>query len=405
MILGSLNDGTWPDLPPPDPWLNRRMRAEAGLLLPERRIGLAAHDFQQAIAAPRAVLTRSLRDDTAEPVPSRWLNRLTNLLEGLPENGGPGALAAMRARGEVARARAAALDGPAAPAAPAPRPSPRPPAKARPRRLSVTEIETLIRDPYAIYARHVLRLRPVAPLSPEPDALLRGALLHRIFAEFMQGWSSTDPDPRQRLIGIAQRETGEVKWPLAAALWMARIERIADAFIADERINAERATFLAAEIKGLLVFEDLDFTIHGRADRIDRLDDGGLAILDYKSGEAKTRPQMERFAVQLPMEALIAEGGGFENLAPETVHEVRYVRLNGKPRPGAHALVDDGQGKLSTGSIRAGLSRLVATYDQRETGYTARRAVERTGFAGDYDHLSRLGEWDEADAPTAEDVG
>jgi ATP-dependent helicase/nuclease subunit B len=62
----------------------------------------------------------------------------------------------MRARGNLA-GLAAAFDTPPGDTPPEKRPSPRPPVAARPRSLSVTEIKTLIRDPYAIYARHVLR--------------------------------------------------------------------------------------------------------------------------------------------------------------------------------------------------------------------------------------------------------
>jgi len=172
LILGGLNEGSWPEAARPDPWLNRPMRKMAGLLLPERRIGLSAHDFQQAIAAPEVWLTRAKRSDDAETVASRWLNRLTGLLDGLPGPGGPQALADMRRRGAKWLTWAEDLD--AAPeTAPAPRPSPRPPMTARPRKLSVTEIKRLIRDPYAIYAKHVLRLRPLDPLVQEPDALLR----------------------------------------------------------------------------------------------------------------------------------------------------------------------------------------------------------------------------------------
>lgn len=167
VILGGLNEGSWPEAPAPDPWLNRALRQQAGLLLPDRRIGLSAHDFQQAVNAPEVLLTRSKRSDDAETVPSRWVNRLTNLLAGLTEQGGEDALAAMRERGALWLRRAAALDD-ADRVTPAIRPSPRPPVAARPRQLSVTEIKRLIRDPYAIYARHVLRLRPLDPLVKTP---------------------------------------------------------------------------------------------------------------------------------------------------------------------------------------------------------------------------------------------
>ncbi|NBB96783.1 MAG: double-strand break repair protein AddB, partial [Alphaproteobacteria bacterium] len=159
VIAAGLNEGVWPKVPDPDPWLNRSMRAQLGLLLPDRQIGLSAHDFQQAICAPRVVLSRAIRSSEAQTVPARWLNRLTNLLQGLPAQGGEAALAAMRARGARWLDRSYAFEADmrsVPPDPPAPRPAPAPPL--RPDRLSVTQIETLIRDPYAIYARHILGL-------------------------------------------------------------------------------------------------------------------------------------------------------------------------------------------------------------------------------------------------------
>jgi ATP-dependent helicase/nuclease subunit B len=353
------------------------------------------------------VLTRALRDEGAQPVPSRWLNRLTNLLDGLTGTGGPEALAAMRARGRAVLDLADRLDRPEESVPAAQRPSPRPPVEARPRRLSFTQVETLIRDPYAIYARKILGLEALQPLRPEPDALLRGTVLHRIFARFMQDWKTGGfNDLRGHLVAIAREEIGRaVEWPLAERLWLARIERIAERFIADETKWRETCALAGAEVKGELHFPLPDFTVHGRADRIDRMADGGLVILDYKSGTAPSVAQMERFAVQLLIEALIAEGGGFEGIDAGTVREVVYVGLGAQSKREAHPLVDGVKRDFSTATIRARFESLVTGYAQREQGYTARRAVERVGFAGDYDHLSRYGEWDETADPEGEDVG
>ncbi len=402
VVLGGLNDGTWPGLPAPDPWLNRRMRAEAGLLLPERRIGLAAHDFQQAIAAPEVVLTRTIRDESALPVPSRWLNRLTNLLAGLTATGGPEALAAMRARGQALLAEADALDRPAADLAPEPRPSPRPPVTARPRRLSFTQVETLCRDPYEIYARHILGLRAVRPLRPEPDALLRGIVTHAIFARFVSDWRDGVADPRAHLLAIAGEEIAKhVAWPMAARLWLARIERIADRFLAEETKWRESAELVRAEVDGRLTFDRIGFTLAGRADRIDRLRDGSLAVLDYKTGSVPSGKEIRAFRVQLLLEALIAEEGGFDGIAPAPVDQVVHIGLGSNPKRSPQPLAGD----FATPVTRRRFESLIASYASRAKGYTARRTAQNTGFEGDYDHLSRYGEWDETAEPVAGDVG
>ncbi|MEL6702304.1 MAG: PD-(D/E)XK nuclease family protein, partial [Pseudomonadota bacterium] len=193
VILAGLNEGTWPEGAKPDPWLNRAMRLQAGLLLPERRIGLSAHDFQQAVCGREVWITRSLKSDDAETVPSRWVNRLRNLMQGLPDQGGPQAWAAMQARGQVWLDQAGRLDI-GDPVPPSPRPSPAPPVDARPRKLSVTQIKTLIRDPYAIYARKTLRLSPLDPLVQEPDARMRGTVLHTVLEQFVRQTDASDPD-------------------------------------------------------------------------------------------------------------------------------------------------------------------------------------------------------------------
>ena len=407
VILGALNEGSWPEPPAPDPWLNRRMRAEAGLLSPERQIGLSAHDYQQAAAAPEVVLSRALKEADAEPVQSRWLNRLTNLLGGLAENAGPEALADMQRRGARWVAMAKALETPEAPEPPAPRPAPRPPVEARPKGLSVTSIQRLIRDPYAIYAQYVLGLRAISPLNPGPDAPLRGQVLHRIFDGFTSGEAlRPSPDPKARLLAITDEVLArEAPWPMARRLWRERIARVADWFLDLEANRGSTAQFLTAELKGTMTLPEIGFTLSGTADRLDRVDGGGIAVLDYKTGTPPSAPTMEHFDKQLLLEALIAEAGGFPDIPPAPVAYVAHVGLGAKPQYAEHRLEDTDKTSFALPGVRAGLVRLIAAYGDRSQGYTSRRAMQKVGFDGDYDHLARFGEWDETAAPEPEDVG
>jgi ATP-dependent helicase/nuclease subunit B len=401
VILGGLNEGIWPALPDPDPWLNRQMRRDAGLLLPERRIGLSAHDFQQAIAAPEVLLTRATRDAEAETVPSRWLNRLTNLLGGLP--GGKPALSDMRARGDTWLALAALLEPKPDEVTPAPRPSPRPPIEARPRRLSVTQIRTLIRDPYAIYAREILRLSPVNPLRQEPDAPLRGNVLHDIFEAFVRDRRPETPDEaKARLLAIADEKLAEgAPWPVARRLWRAKLERIADRFVAEEAQRARRGEPVAIEGTGALAFPELDFTLTAKADRIDRDADGSVTIYDYKSGTIPSKKQVKAYDKQLLLEAIIAAEGGFRDLPPAEVAGVAYIGLGSRD---GTAPLDLSDPDLDLAATRARFRDLIRAYQDPATGYTSRRAMEREGHGGDYDHLARYGEWDEGTLPRPEDV-
>ncbi|MCX7646224.1 MAG: double-strand break repair protein AddB [Rhodobacteraceae bacterium] len=402
LILAGLNEGTWPAAPPPDPWMNRRMRQDAGLLLPERRIGLSAHDFQQAVAAPEVVLTRALRDEEAETVPSRWLNRLTTLLEGVA----PAELAAMRRRGALRLAQAAALEDPGPPVRRARRPAPRPPVAARPTRISVTEVQTLIRDPYEIYARHVLRLAPLDPLHRPPDARLRGSAIHKVLEVFLREvWDATPPQARaDALRRTARQVLAELApWPAARAAWAARLDRVADWLVEGEtrRQAGEQGRLL--EAAGERVVPGTAVTLKGKADRIGILADGTLVIHDYKTGDPPSKDQQAHFDRQLPLLAALAEAGAFGGLGPVRVARVGYISLGSDPVLEEH---DCAPGEAR--AALAGLGRLLAAYGTRARGYLSRRAVERErsrDAARDYDHLARFGEWEATEPAEGEDVG
>ena len=400
LILGSLNEGSWPEMPPPDPWLNRRMRHDAGLLLPERRIGLSAHDFQQAVAAPEVWLTRATRSADAQTVPSRWLNRITNLLNGLPAQGGTEALRGALARGQRWRDLARALES-VAPIPAARRPSPRPPAHARPRTLSVTEIRTLKRDPYAIHAKHVLRLVPVDPLMRAPDAALRGTVIHKVLEVFI---ARTLQDPAtltpRHLVEVCREQLDQlVPWPEVRALWEGRIARVAEWFVKAEVERQAKGHPVLSEHKGQAAIEDLGFTLVGKPDRIDMGHDGRITIYDYKSGTPPTEPAQVEYDRQLLLLAAMAERGAFDGLAFAEVAAARYIGLGTNPKE-----TDAPLDKCPPQATWEELTRLLRPYLEGVQGFTSRRAMHMHDDVGDYDQLARFGEWDISDAPEPEDL-
>ena len=394
VILAGLNEGIWPATPSPDPWLNRQMRKEAGLLLPERQIGLSAHDWQQAVAAEEVILSRALRDAEAETVPARWLNRLCNLMAGLPDRQGPEALAAMKARGSAWLHRAARLEEPEASLAPEPRPAPAPPVAARPDRLSLTRISTLIRDPYAIYAQYVLRLRPLDPLRPEPDPRDRGNAIHRILETFVKERpEETLAEAKSRLLAISETVLAEeTPFPSARLLWLARIEKAADHFLRQDGKHGGVAQ--QVETKGEVPVEDTGFTLFGIPDRIDVLPDGRLHLIDYKTGTPPTKKQQAAFDLQLHLAAAMAERGGFGT--PAEVGMISYIGLSGDKA------IDTPLTPAEIDEIWTRFVKLIRAYQGENQGYTARRAVFDTRYPGDYDHLSRFGEWDMTDRARTE---
>jgi ATP-dependent helicase/nuclease subunit B len=402
VILGGLNDGVWPQLPAPDPWMNRQMRLAAGLLLPERQIGLSAHDYQQAVAAPEVILTRAIRNAEAETVPSRWINRLTNLMEGLPARGGPEALAAMRLRGRDWLALTEMAEDPGPAVENAKRPAPRPPTAARPQKLAVTGIKTLIRDPYAIYARHILRLYKLNPLRPSPDALLRGSVLHLVLERFTRNRPEAESREmaRERLLTEAQTVLQtEVPWPAARALWLSRLNRAADFFLTVEATLG--GTPMVIEEQGRADLTGLGFALTAKPDRIDALPDGRVHIFDYKTGTPPTDTQQKLFDKQLLLEAAMVTRGAFTALdGPRDVAGITYIGLGSKPK--AQTSAPD---EAMLGKVWEELHVLITEYLSPTRGYAARRAMFGQRFPGDYDHLARFGEWEMTDMPVPEDVG
>lgn len=400
VILGGLNEGIWPKKPTPDPWLNRSMRKQLGLLLPERNIGLSAHDFQQAFAQKTVVLSRAIRDGEAPTVASRWLTRLDNLLTGLGEDGNT-ALDAMAKRGDGWLELARALDRPTGRLNKATRPAPVPPQGAHPKKLSVTRIKTLVRNPYEIYAQSVLKLRPLKPYGLEPDALARGIVLHSIVEAFTASIKTGDGDyTSEHFLKIAQDTLDQdVPWQSAHRLWFGRLKRIAHWFVEAEKERSTLGVLIGQEIMGARRAENMDFKLTAKADRLDRNANGDLVIYDYKSGDPPGKNEIHLFDKQLQLEATIAEAGGFENIAPMSVSTLQYIGLKGpdkiRPVPVTDTLVEDTWDELLV---------LLRCHFEKGIGYGARLKMQKDIYGSDYDQLSRFGEWEETNAPDVKDV-
>ncbi|MCX5513686.1 double-strand break repair protein AddB [Kaistia algarum] len=389
IVLAGLDEGIWPSEARTDPWLSRSMRLAFGLEAPERRLGLSAHDFASALATPDVVVTRAERRGGTPTVPARWLQRLAARL-------GPEPSAALTRRGHVYVEWARALDT-AEMVRSIRRPEPRPPLAARPRQLSVTEIETLVRDPYAIYARRVLKLQPLDPLDVVPDAAMRGTLIHEALGEFGKSWSGPY-DERALAALIEQGRLAFVPiepYPAIHALWWPRFLAIADWFIAWE---AERGEIAArhAEIGGAWTLPD-GFRLVGRADRIDLRRDGAVEILDFKTGNPPSAKQLSTgLAPQLALEVAMARAGGFPNIpAGASVATLGWIGLGsvGKGEPFRSAVRDRSPDELGAEAAER-LAALITAYADPARAYVSRaRPMFETRFESPYDHLARVSEW------------
>lgn len=391
VILAGLNDGTWPAPADPGPWLSRPIYEALGLNLPERSIGLAAHDFLQGVCQRRVILSRSRKLEGTPAVASRWLIRLDTLIRGV---GAGDCAAAMARRGRHYLALADRLTEPAALRPPAERPRPIRPDGITPRRLSVTEVETLIRDAYAIYARRVLRLQPLDPLDRPAGPMERGNVIHHIMQLFTErtltAWPGTEQG-RAVLMETADQVLAEdVPWPDLRRFWRALIERFADWFIAAEAERRARGTPLVTEARGQMQLElpGGPFVITARADRIDRLVDGSVALYDYKTGQIPTKKEIEaRFYQQVHLQAAILAAGGFEGVAAAEATSGGYIGLGNSPGENILAITLEDVAKHHE-QIRSLLSEYEAGAPFVSLG---RPKFARDG--GDYDHLARRQEW------------
>lgn len=390
VFLAGLNDGVWPPLPTPDPWVNRAMRIKAKLLLPEHLIGLSAHDFQQAIASKEVWLTRSSRDSEAETLPSRWLNRLFNLLEGLSKEQ-PSLLTSMRARGDFWLELIKSFEKPQNMMEPAKRPSPTPPVSCRPKTLPVTQIENLIRDPYTIYAKYILNLRPIESLYRTPDSALRGQVIHSLMEKFILLTKNQWPNDPFTLLDQLSDKILESYIPKNSTklFWKRKINSFSEHFLSSEEERRKKTTPILVEERGSIEIEDTNFKLTGIFDRIDQDSEGNLSIFDYKTGVIPSSIVQKYFDKQLLLLALIIYKGGIKKLKNTNIKEAYYIDLSSNPKEYKNSLVSQ-----NLDVIFADFKLLISEYNNQNRGYLARRAVFETRWDGDYDHLSRFGEWD-----------
>ena len=392
LVLAGLEEGVWPAAAPVDPFLSRPMRRLAGLPPPERRIGLSAHDFAQAACAPDVVLVRTERRGAAPAVASRWLWRLETLASG--------AGVELPGRPELLD-WARGLDAPIEPAPPslrtAPRPRPTPPVELRPRELPVTGVERWVRDPYAVYAQRILRLRPLERPDQPVEARIRGEAIHKAFERFAREHPELGPASETAFADLLIEALAAAGMPAARLTRERALARNAAPWVVDFERRRRPGARLIVEQSGRHVFATArgDFVLTAKADRIE-LREGGADILDFKTGLAPSRPQVESgLSPQLTLTAAILWHGGFAELGAVAPRELVYVRVSGGRQPGQELVRGAGAESLSMAlEALEGLKRRIAAFENRATPYVSWAAPQFIGqFEGDYDHLARLWEW------------
>ncbi|HET9638064.1 MAG TPA: double-strand break repair protein AddB [Allosphingosinicella sp.] len=379
VILGGLNEGVWPQLPTPDPWLAPRVRRELGLPSLERRIGLAAHDFASALGGREVLVTRARRDARSPAIASRFWLRLEAMTAGVT-------------RSPQHRRWARALDRPEA-FLPAARPAPSPAAELRPRRIAVTDVDRLKADPFAFYARKMLGFAPLDPIDADPSAAWRGSAVHKV----LEAWMKEDNCEPSKLRPRAEALLGDSSaHPLMRALWQPRLLEAIDWIAAEMAKNlASGRRPAAAEVKGKCELDGV--TLHGEADRIDRFADGSLAIVDYKTGTPPgPKAVAEGYSMQLGLLGLIAERGGFDGIegVPACFEYWSLARKAGRLGYVASPVASRGGIDVAEFTTMAERNFLgaAARWLTGDEPFTAKLHPEHAPY-GDYDQLMRLDEW------------
>lgn len=395
VLLGGLVEGAWPERLEPDPWLSPAMREACGLPPAEQRVGMAAHDFVQLATADQVVLSRAAKDEAQQPTTeSRFLARLEALLRAIQRR-------AAIAEDPAWAAWAQALDRPDT-LAPVARPAPCPPRAARPRELVVTDIERLIRDPYAFYARRILRLRALDPIDADPGAAERGQVLHAALQRCIEAWPEALPeDGEAQLIVAAEAELERfAHLPQVRLIWLERFRAAARWLWARERERRGDGRRVQAELSGTLDLVDLPggpVTLRCRADRVELLDGRIIAIIDYKTGAEPRPDQLVNGArPQLVLEGLIAQDGVFERSTAGALQELWIWKLGGAE--GGRSIAPTGGVGAAVDHARDRLVALLRHYDRDDSAYPAMPRPEIAAVS-DYDHLARLAEWRGGEAP------
>jgi ATP-dependent helicase/nuclease subunit B len=395
VVLGGLNEGKWPEQVDPGPWLNRSMRQGIGLEVPERLLGLTAHDFAEAFARTRVILTWSKRDQQQPLVPSRWILRLRMLMEGFGVD-------FKNATSPLLLHQAQWLDAPEGPPKPLAKPRPKPPKAARPHRFSVTDIVKLNRDPYAIYARKVLMLEPVEVLGAEADARLRGTLFH----EAIGNWNADAThgfglESLSQLLAEGRKSLAPLERDARLHLfWSSRFERIAKWLVEQEQDWQQSAVKVFSEQRGELEFliGQQKFVLRGIADRIDILG-RGARIIDYKTSTSATPSKkivLAGWDPQLTLEAAMLRQGAFKQLTQAyTVSELAYVQITGGATAGKVVEINAEATTLATLADEH-LDRLkqkLFVMSDDAVAYLPRVHMKSVDDTSTYDHLSRFLEW------------
>lgn len=388
-ILGGLNEQVFPPAADIGPWVNRPMRQKLGLPDGDSKITIMAHDFMHACCSPEVILTRATKNMGTPTVPSRFIERLQVLAE-------VNAISLKTYQANLATL----IDTPAQKDEIV-RPAPCPPLEVRPVELSVSNIENLKRNPYAIYAKYILKLRPLNDLGNPSKAIIYGNVVHNVLSQIVQNDPYTED--KDKILSLFKGEIQKTVLGKADQLfYLSQFEQMLPFFIAEQQEAKKQRTKSTTEIQGKIVLDKMKrpFTLTARADRIDIIPNQGAMVIDYKTGTPPSFKDVSKGdAPQLSLEALILSKGGFEGLAQQKIADLQYWHLGRSPKKcslikGKNAPENFNEFLNQT---EQGLCHLIQHFEKETTPYEVCPVKTSSPKFNDYEHLARQQEWAHAE--------
>ena len=391
VILSGLNEGVWPPKPNQDLWMNQSMAAAIGLPHRQWRIALSAHDFLMAAAQKQVIITRARRQNDRPTLPSRWLTRKDAVMkaariEDLIKPRMPDDIAAILAYQRSVTAK------------PIQPPEPKPPIKYRPDKISATQFDRLIADPYGLYADKILGLRKLQPVNEAPGPLLKGNLFHEAFQRFIAAYpeGGLEPMMKDKLLEMAKPLFAPYLHHYEVAhFWWPQLESLASWLMDyDNRLRgAGHKSFV--ETKGEVAFQagDREITFMAKADRIVVSAEGEAHIIDYKTGGVPTKKSVEQGrSTQMLVEAALLEKEGFSQIGKASAAHLEYWKLRGRGLP-LTEIKDVSQKELAFEDVYEAMCRLALRFEDEDMAYWAEPDPRLKLAYSDYRHLARIKEW------------
>ncbi len=383
-IIGEVNEGVWPKTASSDPWMSRPMKKDFGFPLPEKAIGIAALDFFRLLCGETVYLTRAERVQGTPMVKSRWWLRLETVLKALGQKVADRELSPY---GYWAKQ----LDKPEKVISIKP-PAPRPEIRLRPNALSASAIEKWMRDPYEIYARYILKLKRLEEVEEKLDFSDYGTIVHAVLQEFNNKYPEQLPEnAREELLKLGEDYFSENKVAQETrAFWWPNFEKSVDWFLQQEKEYRPQIARVHTEVSGSLTIKTAgrDFTLKAIADRVDETKDGKINIIDYKTGKArKVKEVCTGKAPQLPIEGLIAEGGGFAGIPAREAAKLIYWQLGRQETEISEDIKQVLQDNLEI------LREYINCFEFETTAYVCQPNPKNIPEYSDYEHLARIKEW------------